>query len=224
MEQGEDIMKLHVINAGLILLMGFVGLGAQPIIRSVNNNTPFLYRVVAHNDMSDCSDFNNGKIVEIEPFSTYDLPFLLGFEKPGLLLRPIAYYDKQADLYYFFVDAKGDYVPEKMKIVFDAWQRTSGMIYKKGLDRWIAEWLCGDISLIHNHVEVFGYLLNIALTRVENDRNYHVCMIDFSEGLFSRLLIDISIEQKKKKGIVPHVKSFVGQGGFCQDGNIIILS
>ena len=88
---------------------------------------------------------------------------------------------------------------------------------------WLAQWVCGDISLIHNHVEIFGYLLNTALTRVENNKNYHVCMIDYSEGLFSRLFLDITIEQKKNKGIIPYVKSFVGQGGFCKDGEVVVL-
>ena len=217
-------MKLHMIRSGFVLLASIAGLNAHPMIQRVENNTPILYRVVAHNDMSDCSEFNNGKIVEIKPFSTYEQPFLLGFEKPGLLLRPVAYYDKKVDIYYPLVNDAGEFDKDIIEIAFKAWQKSSGMKYSKGADRWFEEWLCGDISLIHNHVEVFGYLLNIALTRVENDKNYHVCMIDYSEGVFSRLFIDITIGQKRKKGIIPHVKSYIGQGGFCQDGKVILVS
>ena len=76
--------------------------------------------------------------------------------------------------------------------------------------------------MIHNHVEIFGYLLNISIARIDNRKTAHACMVDYSEGLFSRQVIDITIEQKKK-GIVPHIKSFVGQGGLCQNGKIISI-
>ena len=217
-------MKLNLIGVISIVFVSMIDLQTHPMIRKIENNTPFLYKVIAHNDMSDCSDFNNGKIVEIKPFSVYERPFLLGFEKPGLLLRPIAYYDKRADIYYSLVDSVDEFDREKIEIAFLAWKKSGGFKYTKDLDRWLSEWLCGDVYLIHNHIEVFGYLSNIALTRIDNDKNYHVCMIDFSEGLYSKLFIDIMIEQRKKKGIIPHVKSFVGQGGFCQDGKVIILS
>lgn len=216
-------MKSHVIVLGLFLLLNILNMYAQPMIRTIKNNTEILYRVKGHNDMSGCSEFNLGNSVEIKPFQVYDQPFLLGFEKPGLILEPIAFYDKKNDRYYYFINDAGDIDRSKLEVAFHAWQKNNGRKYKKGLDHWFSEWLCGDISLIHNHVEIFGYILNTALTRIENDRNYHVCMIDYSEGLFSRLFLDIVIEQKSNKGIIPHVKSFVGQGGFCQDGQIVVL-
>lgn len=214
-------MKLNIVSLGLFLLLSLGRLHTQPMIRSIKNNSPFLFQVALHNDMSGCSDFNLGKSVEIKPFSVYEQPFLLGHEKPGLLLRPVGYYDKKSDIYYSFLNAQGELDQANLEQTFHAWKKHNK--YKRGLDVWLAEWLCGDISLIHNHVEVFGYLLNTALTRIENNKNYHACMIDYSEGLFSRLFLDITIEQKKNKGIIPHVKSFVGQGGFCQDGKIVAI-
>jgi len=193
------------------------------MIQSITNNSAFLFQVTGHSDMSDCSDFNLGKVVEIKPFSTYQNLFLLGYEKPGLLLQPTAYFDKKTDTYYSFLDAAGKFNRSKARLAFDAWKKTSGQKYKKGFDSWFEDWVCGDISLIHNHVEVFGYLLNIALTKIENNRNHHLCMIDFSEGIFARLSIDITIEQKKNKGIIPYVKSSVSQGGYCKDGTIMIM-
>jgi len=77
--------------------------------------------------------------------------------------------------------------------------------------------------LIHNHAEVFGYLLNVSIARIDNQENFHACMVDYSEGLFSRQVIEITINQKSKKGIIPYVKSFVGQGGLCQDGKIVSI-
>ena len=215
-------MKLNITNLGFFIVCSALSIDAQPLIRSIKNNTDFLYSVISHNDMSGCSDYNRGQAVEIEPFSTYENPFLLGYEKPGLLLRPIAYYDKKSDVYYSLVNDAMEFDDNKIEIAFDAWLK-SGKKYNKGAKMWLAQWVCGDISLIHNHVEIFGYLLNTALTRVENNKNYHVCMIDYSEGLFSRLFLDITIEQKKNKGIIPYVKSFVGQGGFCKDGEVVVL-
>jgi len=214
-------MKLQNINLGLFLLLNTLGLYAIPMIRSIKNNSDFLYEVAGHNDMSDCSDFNLGKSVQIQPWSVYEHPFLLGHEKPGLLLRPVAYYDKKSDMYHSFINNAGELDRNNLETAFAAWKKNNK--YRRDLDAWASEWLCGDISLIHNHVEVFGYLLNTALTRIENNKNYHACMIDYSEGLFSRLFLDITIEQKKSKGIIPYVKSFVGQGGFCQDGQIVVL-
>lgn len=216
-------MKLHIIRIGLFISMSFIGLDAQPMIQSITNNSLFLYEVTGHSDMSGCSDFNAGKTVEIKPLSKYELPFLLGSEKPGLRLQPIAYFDKHTSIYYFFTDATGKFNRQKMELAFEMWQKNNGKMYKKGFDHWLENWLCGDISLIHNHVEVFGYLLNVQLTKIENNKNYHVCMIDFSEGVFSRLFIDITIEQKRSKGIIPHVKSSVGQGGYCKDGTVMIM-
>jgi hypothetical protein len=37
-------------------------------------------------------------------------------------------------------------------------------------------------------------------------------------------MIDITINQKTKKGIMPQVKSFVGQGGLCHNGQIISIT
>ena len=215
-------MKLQIIVAGLFFMSSVMI--THPMIRTINNNSSILYEVTGHNDLSGCSDFHAGKKVQVKPYSKYENPFLLGFEKPGLILRPIAYYDKKAQLYYSFLDdASGEYDRKKFEIAFDAWKKNNSRKYKKGFDVWCKEWLCGDISLIHNHVEIFGYFLNTALTRIENDKNFHVCMIDYSQGVFSRLFIDITIEQKKNLGITPYVKSFVGQGGLCQDGQVIVL-
>src|SRR3990167_1133127 len=117
-------MKLNLIVIEFIALISFMECHAHPMVRRIENNTPFLYKVIAHNDMSDCSDFNNGKIVEIKPFSVYERPFLLGFEKPGLLLRPIAYYDKRADIYYSLVDSVDEFDREKIEIAFLAWKKS----------------------------------------------------------------------------------------------------
>lgn len=199
----------------------FISMHAQPIIRSIKNNTPFEFTIVKHNDISDCSPMRKGKVVRIEPNSTFSQQFLLGAEKPGLLLRPSGFYDKVHKVMYSFLDEKGSIDPVKVDIAFQAWKKSIRRKYTKSVEVWLAQWLCGDISLIHNHVEVFGYLLNISIARIDNDYNYHTCMVDYSEGLFSRQVIDIIIEQKSGKGIIPHVKSFVGQGGLCQNGTIV---
>ena len=197
---------------------------AQPMIQKINNKTPFRWRIITHNDLSDCSPLHTGSVIEIEPLETFEAPLLLGSEKPGILLRPSAFYDKANQTTYSFLNEHGQIDKNKLEQAFRAWKKTVGKKYKKDdAQVWLAQWLCGDISLIHNHLEVFGYLLNISIARVDNHRNAHACMVDYSEGLFSRQVIEITIDQKSKKGIIPYVKSFVGQGGLCQDGKIISI-
>jgi len=196
---------------------------AQPMIRSIHNKTPFQFTIVGHNDISDCSPLHNGKSITIDQNNTFKQQLLLGSEKPGLLLRPSAFYDKKTKVLYSFLDKHGQIDKDKLTQAFHAWEKSRGKKYKKGMEHWFVHWLCGDISLIHNHVEVFGYLLNISIARIDNEKTVHACMVDYSEGLFSRQVIDIIIDQKSRKGIIPRVKSFVGQGGLCQDGKIILM-
>ena len=217
-------MKFHNRLIVGICTLFFIHLDAQPIIRSIENKTPFQFTIVAHNDISGCSPLQKGQFITIEPFSKYTEQLLLGSEKPGLLLRPSAFYDQTTKKFYSFLDQKGTIDQKKLSKAFEAWKKSRGKRkYTKDLETWFAQWLCGDISLIHNHMEVFGYLLNISIARIDNEHHYHACMVDYSEGLFSRQMIDIVIEQKTNKGIVPHVKTFVGQGGLCKDGEIVPL-
>ncbi len=216
-------MKFNLKFIICIVPIIFSQLQAQPIIRSIVNKTPFQFTIVGHNDISDCSPLHDNKIITIEPYETFKQRLLLGAEKPGVLLRPSAFYDRAHKKSYSLLDEDGQVDREKLIEAFHAWEKSRGKKYKKGVDVWFAQWLCGDISLIHNHVEVFGYLLNISIARIDNQKNYHACMVDYSEGLFSRQVIDIVIDQKSSKGIIPRVKSFVGQGGLCQDGEIISI-
>lgn len=216
-------MKFNIKFLVCIVPAIFSEIFAQPMIRSIHNKTPFQFTIVSHNDISDCSPIKLGKTVTIEPYQTFKHQLLLGAEKPGLLLRPSAFYDKAHNQTYSFLDKHGQINKEMLLKAFEAWKKCCNRKYKKSVDVWLAQWLCGDISLIHNHVEVFGYQLNISFARIDNDKNYHACMVDYSEGLFSRQIIDIIIDQKSNKGIVPHVKSFVGQGGLCQDGEILSM-
>jgi len=216
-------MKMNIGWVGCLLFMLISKVHAQPMIRLIQNNTPFQFTVIKHNDISDCSPLNSSKSVIIEPYETFQTPLLLGSDKPGLLLRPSAFYDRVTQKNYPFLDKHGHVDMKKLEKAFEAWKASQKKTYKKSAEVWLAQWVCGDISLIHNHVEVFGYLLNISIARIDNEHHHHACMVDYSEGLFSRQVIEIKIDQKSKKGIIPHVKSFVGQGGLCQDGKVISI-
>lgn len=214
-------MKSYIIFIFTFFLL-MPDLCAQPVIRSIDNrHTPIQFLLVGHNDVSACSPLKSSQKIYIEPYSLFDQQLLLGSERPGLLLRPSAFYDQKHSKMYPFLNAKNEVDPKKLEKAFQAWKQAFNPKYKKSAKVWFAQWLCGDISFIHNHMEVFGYLLNVSIARVDNKHNMHACLVDYSEGLFSRQIIDITIKQKTKKGIVPHVKSFVGQGGLCQDGKII---
>jgi hypothetical protein len=177
-------MKLR-IKIFIGLMLGIVShLQAQPVIRSIHNKTPFQFIIVAHNDISDCSPLHAGKSIVIEPNTQFKHQLLLGSEKPGLLLRPSAFYDHESKILYEFLDEQQQVDRCKLAQAFYAWKNLYNKKYKKDLDTWFAQWLCGDISLIHNHVEIFGYLLNISIARVDNKHNAHACTVDYSEGLF----------------------------------------
>jgi len=213
-------MSIRLLGS-FFCLMIFMYTNADPLVRSIHNKTPFQFMIVTHNDISDCSISALDKPMVIEPYSHYKEELLLGSDKPGIVLRPSGFYDKKHKVMYSFLDKKNDIDRKKLTVAFHAWKTSCGKKYKKSLEVWFSQWLCGDISLIHNHVEVFGYLLNVSIARIDNEYNYHACMIDYSEGLFSHQLIDITIDQSFHKGIIPYVKSSVGQGGFCQDGAIV---
>lgn len=217
-------MKFHRKIMTCLMVSFVTVVQAQPLIRSINNKTQFQFIIVTHNDVSDCSPLRAGKEIVIEPHTQFKEQLLLGSEKPGLLLRPSAFYDEKNKILYSFLDENQQIDKDKLELAFNAWKNSYNKKYKKDADTWFAQWLCGDISLIHNHVEIFGYLLNISIARVDNKHNGHACMVDYSEGLFSRQIIDITIDVKSKKGIIPHVKSFVGQGGLCQNGKIISIA
>ncbi len=222
-KSGESMKYLKAVISlhGVFFLTSIF---AQPMIRSIKNNTPFMFTMIAHNDgLSDCSPVYGGKIITIDPFSTFTQPLLLGSEKPGLLLRPSGFFDKLNQKLYSFLDHNHDVDKKLLEQAFIAWQKARGKTYKKGLDVWFAQWLCGDISFVHNHVEYIGYMLNISIAKIDNSSRYHACTVDYSKGLFSRLIVEITIEEHPRKGIIPHVKSFVGQGGLCQDGQVVVL-
>ena len=215
------LIKIMISLCGLSIGSVFL---AQPMIRLIENKTPFAFTMIAHNDgLSDCSPVYGGKIIRVEPFSKFTQPLLLGSDKPGLVLRPSGFFDKKNDKMYSFLDKNNDVDKKMLEQAFVAWQDARGKIYKKGLDVWFAQWICGDISFVHNHVEYIGYMLNISIAKIDNSSRYHACTVDYSKGLFSRLVVEITIEEHPRKGIVPHVKSFVGQGGLCQDGQVVVL-
>lgn len=212
---------LFIFLAYLLSLV--ISIDAQPLVRSIQNNTPFQFLIIHHNDLSACSPLKNGQQVIIQPYATFSHKLLLACEKPGLLLRPSAFYDKEHNLIYSFLDDHNEIDMDKLEVAFNAWKKSHKPNYHKSAKEWFAQWLCGDLTLIHNQVEVFGYLLNISLARIDNNHHTHASMVDYSEGLFSRQLIDITINQKSRKGIVPSITTSVGQGGMCQDGQIISI-
>jgi len=216
--------------AGIVLLLS-TWLSADPVVRKITNTTPFLWRVVISNDVSDCNQLqgrhaHDTKTVEIKPFSVYEKPFLLGFAKPGLVLRPVAFFDEKNNKLYPFVNDDNLINKNQLQDAYHAWKKTRGRwgaSYSKNAHEWLSEWLCGDFSLMHNHIEIFGYCLNTAIVRAENNNNFKTCMIDYSEGLFSKLNLEITITQTARRGIKPIVKSFVGQGALCQDGHVVFI-
>ena len=112
-QTGVDMNFKFKIMMSVVPLL-FLQLQAQPIIRSIHNKTPFEFTIVSHNDLSDCSPFGKGKAITIQQYETFKQRLLLGAEKPGLMLRPSAFYDRVHKITYSFLDGHGQIDKNKL--------------------------------------------------------------------------------------------------------------
>ena len=215
------IKKVQQIT--LILFFLFNGLTAQPLIRSILNDSPILFSIKEHNDMSECSLFNSGQEIKVLPYSRYSTEMLLASSKPGLVLTPVAYWSKKTGEKYYFINDQGVIDDSLLEIAFAAWKKDCFVKYKKSAQQWFHDWIGGNIVLIHNDLEVFGYVLNISFAKIKNNKKSDSEILSYSKGVFSRLIIDLFINHDVKKGIALGITSSVGQGAICKDKKTLML-
>lgn len=194
---------------------------ARPLVKSIDNQTSYVYLLSLQNRYEGCVD-NNKKSRYFFPHRKRTTAILLAEQKPSLVLKPIGYISKKNHKIHYFADVNGVVHSHLLKQAFAVWKKEHRNSVKNEQD-WLHEWIGGDIVLTHNDIEVFGYLLNINLAKIENNNYVNHTMLSLSEGLFSRLMIKIIIEKHNSKGIRPKIEAFVGQGGICRDGEVIEL-
>lgn len=213
-------MKLHIQYSILVGVVLTCCLQAHPLIKSITNQTPFIFSFVYHNDETDCSPLKDNKILLLHPYKQFMTPMLLADAKPALVLQPVGYEDAQTDTVYMFVDEQGNKDNLLLEQAFQVWQKYNRKTFDSA-QAWLDGWVGENIVLWHNDVEVLGYLLNVAFAKIENNNSVDYNFLSFSDGLFSRLMIDIRIDIDKRKGVKPSLATVVGQGGICQNGLLV---
>lgn len=201
-----------------LLLFISCRLGAAPLIQKVVNNSNFGFMVVLHSDLSTCT-FHDKKMI-IDAQSTFEHQFLLELGKPSLVLRPVYFLEKKSGVKVWLVDAENKYNQESIKKAHELFRRENkSKKFKHEVD-WLHNFVGLDIALIPHEVEIFGYLVNLSRVMMRNNIKQHVQWLSFAKGIFSKLVIELDINQHRSRGVFAKVKVLHGQGGVCSNGII----
>ena len=217
-------MRLHIcIQVAAIVSLFMVHLHAAPVIQSIVNNSDFGFVILEHSDSSDCSLSNRG--VVISAHSTFTHEFLLELGKPSILLRPVYYQDPFTGEKIWIVDDSYHFNHAKVAQVYDLWFETKGAKEFKSADEWLNHWLGRDISVIPHEVEISGYLVNLSRVVAKNNKGIsksykdkQVAWLSYAKGIFSKLIVELDINQTMGKGVYPTIQIFHGEGGVCSNG------
>ncbi len=83
---------------------------------------------------------------------------------------------------------------------------------------WFHHWIGGDISVIPNDVEMFGYLRDVARAIIKNDKNEQSVWLSYAKGIFSKLILELEINQYLRKGVRVKMHVQHGEGAVCTNG------
>ncbi len=219
-------MRLQIcIQVAAIVSFFMMYLQAAPIIQSIVNDSDFGFVILEHSDSSECS--LSDRNVLIDAHSKFMHEFLLQLGKPSVLLRPVYYLDPFTKIKIWFVDNSYHFNPEKVKEVYELWFETKGAKEFKSSDDWLNHWLGRDILVVPHEVEILGYLVNLSRVVAKNNKGIskskkdkQVVRLSFSKGIFSKLVIELDINQTMGKGVYPTIQIFHGEGGVCSNGTV----
>ena len=213
---GEGMKVCYIYMLGLLTCSGLVF--AAPLIQSIVNKSDVDFAIVYHSDNSHCSLHSRGMMI---PAGTqFKEDFLLERGKPSLVLRPVMYHDRITGQHIKLVDNQQNFDQKAIQKAFLLWKQHNKVYKIKNSELWLQCWLGGDIEVKPHTIEVFGYLMNLSRVRVQNSVKDHAIWLSFAKGVFSKLVLEVDIVQKRKKGIIPMVKVIPGEGGFCHNGNV----
>lgn len=201
----------------IVVLMHFGGIYAQPVITKMWNNSDFVYEMVGHNGAFGCNKALNNNPFLLNAKSFSDEQILVGLQYPSIIFRPIAYLDSQSSKLYSFVDSKNEFDEAKIKLAFNVWKLAHKTEYKDA-QNWFENWVGGDIVIHHNYQEILGYVMNLSKVVVANKKHANTSWVQWSQGVFARLSLGITIQQNPKKGVIPYIESYVGECALCKDG------
>lgn len=187
-----------------------------PLVQSICNKSQIGFAIVSHSDTSACSFHNCGKIVDVA--KDFNQEFLLERGKPSLVLRPIYFIDPVNQQKMELVDQDNQFDAQKVDQAYQVWKQSGGKRRFKNSQDWLFRWVGHDIEIKPHTMEVFGYLINLSRVKIHNAMSDHATWLSFSKGVFSRLILEVSILQHKRKGVLPRLKVVPGEGGICRNG------
>ena len=209
--------RCKVVLMGIALNVSM--LNAQPVVTKIFNNSDFVYQMIEHNGAFGCNkSFNNNPFL-LNARSYSDEQILVGLQFPSIKLRPIAYLDSQSSKLYSFVDSHNKFDENKINLAFKVWNLAHKTECKASKE-WFENWVGGDIVIHHNYVEILGYVMNLSKVVVANKKHANTAWVQWSQGVFARLSLGITIQQNVKKGVIPFIESYVGEGALCKDGTV----
>lgn len=192
-----------------------------PLIQKITNDTDFSFVILSHSDKSDCS--LDSKSVIIQPRSEFIHEFLIELGEPSLVLRPVSYTDPLNHQTIWMTDHQSpyEYKPLMVEDAFKLYrtQRFSAKCRNRSTV-WLDHWVGRDLFVIPNQVEMLGYLLDLSRIAVVNSRHQHVQWLSYSKGIFSKLVLELSIKQSRSHGVQAKLKSLHGEGGVCTNGAV----
>lgn len=231
-------MQKKLIIFMLFLFGPDIVLGA-PVVQKINNQSEIGFMIVHHSDKSPCSLHDTRTLVDAK--STFLNEFLIAASSKKItmpkldwlpsqnyslnisfMLRPAYYLDLTAGKKFWFLDDNNMIDEAKLHVAFKAWSKNNKRRKNfANAQAWMKNWVGGDIVVIPDVIELFGYLINLSRIYIGNQITNHGQWLSYAQGIFSRLVLDIAIEQHKRKGISPHFVAVAGQGGICMDGAIV---
>jgi len=206
----------------LMFVVSFAGIiYAQAHIGILDNQTDFEFQVIGHQVLDECSVFHKNMDI-IAPHTKMTDSILLGAVQPSFVMRPVVYIDPHTKKRYQLVNQDFAPTPELLQAAFQVWEKVSKQKNKyKTAQEWFDQYVGGDVILTLQQTEVYGYIVNMSQVVLGNSiRSVHA-WVEWGIGIFARLIIDITVKEDVKKGIVFGLETRRGsQGAYCASGEV----
>ena len=135
------------------------------------------------------------------------------------MLRPVFYQDPMSKEIAWLTDKNYNYQSDLVQKAYQLWKhQRSTYKFHNNNERWLDRWVGKDLSIIPHQVEIRGYLINLSRIAVHNNRHQHVQWMSFAKGIFSNLVLDLTIFQHKRRGLLGKITIHHGEGGICSNG------
>lgn len=210
-------MQKYKIFSGFLFAIWFTGtIFAQAHIGLLDNQTDFEFQVVGHQVLDECSVFTKN-MDTVRAHTKMTDSILLGAVQPNFVMRPVAYIDPHSKKRYVLVNTDFAYDSKSLEAAFGVWEKVSKQKNKyKTAQEWFEQYVGGDILLTLKQTEVYGYIVNMSQVVLGNNiRSVHD-WVEWGVGIFARLIIDITVKEDVKKGIVFELHTRRGsQGAYC---------